>query len=72
MQRSLCVFIILGLVIGVGSGVGGILKAAQGSFAITGENNRTSSEHYSYDDPAVFKKRIRVKGLNNASHHHAK
>jgi hypothetical protein len=40
--------------------VGGILNATQGSFSITGAKDTSSNEHYSYDTPSSFKKRVRV------------
>ncbi len=43
-----------------GTHVGGILKASQGSFSITGEKDTSGSEHYSHDTPASIKKRVRV------------
>jgi len=43
-----------------GTHVGGILKASQGSFSITGEKDTSGSEHYSHDTPRSIKKRIRV------------
>ncbi|MDP4724984.1 MAG: SIMPL domain-containing protein [Alphaproteobacteria bacterium] len=43
-----------------GTRVGGILKASQGSFTITGEKDTSASEHYSRDTPVSFKKRVRV------------
>jgi hypothetical protein len=43
-----------------GTRVGGILKASQGTFTVTGEKDTSASEHYSRDTPESFKKRVRV------------